>query len=127
VPLIVRGKLTGVLEVFHRAALEPDREWLEFLDAHAADAALAIDHASLQQNATGSRAAAVPRSTSPAVSSLDREILGYVVEGLSNRAIAEKVHLSSHTVKFHVGQMLNRSGTANRTELSRKATQEGWV
>ncbi len=50
-----------------------------------------------------------------------------MVEGMSNRAIAEKVHLSSHTVKFHVGQMLNRSGTANRTELSRKATQEGWV
>ena len=61
------------------------------------------------------------------MSSLDREILGYVVEGMSNRAIAEKVHLSSHTVKFHVGQMLNRSSTANRTELSRKATQEGWV
>src|SRR6266851_5789179 len=127
VPLIVRGKLTGVLEVFHRAALEPDREWLEFLDALAADAALAIDHASLQQHATGSRTPGAPRSTSPAVSSLDREILGYVVEGLSNKVIAEKVHLSSHTVKFHVGQMLSRSGTANRTELSRKATQEGWI
>jgi len=127
VPLIVRGKLTGVLEVFHRSALEPDREWLEFLDALAADAALAIDHASLQQHATDSRTPAVPKSASPAVSSLDREILGYVVEGLSNRTIAEKVHLSSHTVKFHVGQMLNRSGTANRTELSRKATQEGWI
>jgi GAF domain-containing protein len=127
VPLIARGKLTGVLEVFHRSALEPDREWLEFLDALAADAALAIDHASLQQHAADSRAPAGPKSASPAVSSLDREILGYVVEGLSNRTIAEKVHLSSHTVKFHVGQMLNRSGTANRTELSRKATQEGWI
>jgi len=127
VPLIVRGKLTGVLEVFHRTALEPDREWLEFLDALAADAALAIDHASLQQHAAEGRAPAGPKSASPAVSSLDREILGYVVEGLSNRTIAEKVHLSSHTVKFHVGQMLNRSGTANRTELSRKATQEGWI
>jgi GAF domain-containing protein len=127
VPLIVRGKLSGVMEVFHRSALEPDREWLEFLDALAADAALAIDHASLQQHAAGSRAPGAPKSASPAVSSLDREILGYVVEGLSNRAIAEKVHLSSHTVKFHVGQMLNRSGTANRTELSRRATQEGWI
>jgi len=61
------------------------------------------------------------------VSSLDREILGHVVEGLSNRAIAEKVHLSSHTVKFHLGQMLSRSGATNRTELSRKATREGWI
>src|SRR6266852_4434026 len=126
-PLIVGGKLMGVLEVFHRSVLEPDREWLEFLDALATDAALAIEHASLQQNARESRAPAVPRSASPAVSSLDKEILGYVAEGLSNRAIAEKVHLSSHTIKFHVGQMLNRSGTSNRTELSRKATQEGWI
>jgi len=126
-PLIVGGKLMGVLEVFHRSVLEPDREWLEFLDALATDAALAIEHASLQHQARESRSPAGPRSTSPAVSSLDREILGFVVEGMSNRAIAEKVHLSSHTVKFHVGQMLNRSGTANRTELSRKATQEGWV
>ena len=127
VPLIVRGKLTGVLEVFHRTALEPDREWLEFLDALAADAALAIDHASLQQHAREGGVPAGPSSASPALSSLDKEILGFVVEGLSNRAIAEKVHLSSHTVKFHLGQMLSRSGTTNRTELSRKATREGWI
>ena len=127
VPLIVGGKLMGVLEVFHRSVLEPDREWLEFLDALATDAALAIEHASLQQNARDSRAPAGPKSASPAVSSLDREILGHVVEGLSNRAIAEKVHLSSHTVKFHLGQMLSRSGATNRTELSRKATREGWI
>ena len=127
VPLIVRGKLTGVLEVFHRSALEHDREWLEFLDALAADAALAIEHVSLQRSAGESSRPAASKSTSPALSSLDREILGYVVEGLSNKAIAEKVHLSPHTVKFHLGQMLDRSGTSNRTELSRKATQEGWI
>ncbi|HEV2218161.1 MAG TPA: GAF domain-containing protein [Candidatus Dormibacteraeota bacterium] len=127
VPLIVRGKLAGVLEVFHRSAIEPDREWLEFLDALAADAALAIDHASLQRSAGEARGAAGPKSASPALSSLDKEILGFVVEGLSNKAIAEKVHLSPHTVKFHLAQMLNRSGTANRTELARKATREGWI
>jgi len=127
VPLIVGGKLMGVLEVFHRSVLEPDREWLEFLEALATDAALAIEHASLKQNAADGGVPAAPRSASPALSSLDREILGYVVEGMSNRAIAEKVHLSSHTVKFHLGQMLSRSGATNRTELSRKATREGWI
>src|SRR5260370_327013 len=96
-PLIVSGKLTRGLAVVPRAALEPDREWLEFLDALAADAALAIDHASLQQHASDGRAPAVPKSTSPPVSSLDKEILGYVVEGMSNRAIAEKMHPSSPT------------------------------
>ncbi|HET7466240.1 MAG TPA: GAF domain-containing protein [Candidatus Dormibacteraeota bacterium] len=129
VPLIVRGKLTGVLEVFHRSALEPDREWFEFLDALATDAALAIEHASLQQSAREGRASgpAGPRSPSPAMSSVDKQILSLVAEGLSNKAIAEKIHLSTHTIKFHVGQMLDRSGTTNRTELARKATREGWV
>ena len=33
VPLIAKGQLKGVLEVFHRAPLEPNREWLSFLEA----------------------------------------------------------------------------------------------
>ena len=129
VPLIVRGKLTGVLEVFHRSSLEPDREWLEFLDALAGDTSLAIEHAGLQQQqgAGEARKPVGPRSESPAVSSLQKEILAHVAEGLSNKAIAEKVHLSPHTVKFHLGQMMDRSGTTNRTELARKATREGWI
>lgn len=125
VPLIVRGKLGGVLEVFHRSELAPDREWHEFLEALGADTALAVEHASLQVQE--GRATATPRSAPPTMSALEKEILGYVVEGLSNKAIAEKVHLSSHTVKFHVGQMLDRAGVTNRTELARKATREGWV
>ncbi len=50
-----------------------------------------------------------------------------MVEGLPNAAIAEKVHLSPHTIKFHVGQMLDRASVHNRTELARKATRQRWV
>jgi PAS domain S-box-containing protein len=125
VPLISRTKLTGVLEIFHRSELQPDHEWLEFLEALGTDAALAIEHASLQ--AQEGRAQAIPRSAPPTLSSMEKEILGLVADGLSNKAIAEKVHMSSHTVKFHVGQMLDRAGVTNRTELARKATREGWV
>ena len=125
VPVIVHGKLAGVLEVFHRSELAPDREWHEFLEALGADTALAVEHASLQ--AQEGRSTATPRSAPPTMGALEKQILGYVVEGLSNKAIAEKVHMSSHTVKFHVGQMLDRAGVTNRTELARKATREGWV
>jgi len=31
VPLIAKGLVKGVLEVFHRSPLEPDQEWLDFL------------------------------------------------------------------------------------------------
>jgi putative nucleotidyltransferase with HDIG domain len=47
VPLIVKGQVKGVLEVFHRAALEPDAEWLDFLKALAGRTAIAIDNATL--------------------------------------------------------------------------------
>lgn len=45
VPLIARGKLVGVLEVFHRSQLERDQEWTEFLGDLGSDAAIAIDNA----------------------------------------------------------------------------------
>ena len=47
VPLVAKGRIKGVLEIFHRTLLEPDQEWLDFLGALAAQAAIAIDNASL--------------------------------------------------------------------------------
>ncbi len=47
VPLIAKGQIKGVLEVFHRAPLEPDEEWLHFLHTLAGQAAIAIDNATL--------------------------------------------------------------------------------
>ncbi|HLB49265.1 MAG TPA: GAF domain-containing protein [Anaerolineales bacterium] len=47
VPLIAKGQVVGVLEIFHRAPLDPDPEWLDFLAALAVQAAIAIDNAAL--------------------------------------------------------------------------------
>jgi len=47
VPLITKGQVKGVLEIFHRSPLNPDHEWLGFLEAIGALAAIAIDNASL--------------------------------------------------------------------------------
>jgi len=43
VPLISKGQIMGVLEIFQRARLEPDKEWLDFLGTLAGQAAIAID------------------------------------------------------------------------------------
>ena len=43
VPLISKGQIMGVLEIFQRTQLEPDKEWLDFLDTLAGQAAIAID------------------------------------------------------------------------------------
>ncbi len=50
VPLIAKGQVKGVLEVFHRSPLYPDEEWLNFLEALAQQAAIAIDNAQLFEN-----------------------------------------------------------------------------
>ena len=47
VPLIVKGQVKGVLELFHRTELESNKEWLKFLNALANQAAIAIDNSSL--------------------------------------------------------------------------------
>src|SRR5712664_2602880 len=79
VPLIARGKLTGVLEVFHRTQLQPDQEWLEFLDALGSEAAIAIDNAAMYDQLQ--KAGAGPKSPAPDLTRLEKEILALVVEG----------------------------------------------
>jgi len=130
VPLIARGQLGGVLEVFHRSPLQPDQEWLGFLDALASDAALAIDNAAMFEKlrtAGSGPAPARARQPAPELSRVETSVLALVVEGHSNREIASRLHLSQNTIKFHVRQVLQKVGATNRTELARRATQEGWL
>jgi PAS domain S-box-containing protein len=47
VPLIAKGLVRGVLELYSRKTLEPDAEWLEFMEATSAQAAIAIDNSNM--------------------------------------------------------------------------------
>ncbi len=47
VPLITKGQVKGVLEVFNRTAFEPDAEWLDFLHTLAGQTAIALESAML--------------------------------------------------------------------------------
>ncbi|MBL8051693.1 MAG: GAF domain-containing protein, partial [Anaerolineales bacterium] len=46
-PLISKGQVKGVLEVFHRLPHQVDSDWLKFLEALDTQAAIAIDNAEL--------------------------------------------------------------------------------
>jgi DNA-binding CsgD family transcriptional regulator/GAF domain-containing protein len=128
-PLMSQGKMTGVIEVFSRAEIDPDQEWLDFLEVLACHSALAIDRAGTLDRFEKHtpRTATKTRIAPPDLSRLEAQILGLVAEGLSNAAIADRVHLSPHTIKFHVHRILQLAGVVNRTELARKATKEGWL
>lgn len=47
VPLITKGQVKGVLEIYHRSVLKPAEDWFEFLATLAGQTAVAIDSASL--------------------------------------------------------------------------------
>jgi len=47
VPLIAKGQIKGVLELYRRSPFHPDQEWLSFLDAVVYQSAIAIDNTSL--------------------------------------------------------------------------------
>ena len=47
IPLIVKGQIKGVFEIFHRAPFIPPSEWMQFLQTLAGQAAIAIDNSQL--------------------------------------------------------------------------------
>jgi len=50
VPLIIKGKVKGMLETFNRTPLKPDLHWLKFLETLAGQTAIAIDNSILYQD-----------------------------------------------------------------------------
>ena len=55
------------------------------------------------------------------------EVLRLLAEGLPNKAIAQRLDISEHTVKFHVNALLGKLGVGSRTEAVVRATRLGLV
>jgi DNA-binding NarL/FixJ family response regulator len=55
----------------------------------------------------------------------EREVLLLVAEGLSNREVAQRLWISTATVKFHLTKMYEKLGVANRTGAVRWAQRHG--
>ncbi|RZS91370.1 LuxR family two component transcriptional regulator [Motilibacter rhizosphaerae] len=53
----------------------------------------------------------------------ERRILGYIAEGMTNRAIAETLGLAEKTVKNHVSSILGKLGLESRTQAAIFATK----
>ena len=56
IPLLAKGQVKGVLEVFHRESLTLEREWNAFLEMLAGQAAIAIDNSELFDHLQSSNA-----------------------------------------------------------------------
>ena len=48
-------------------------------------------------------------------------VISLVVDGLTNNQIAEKLHISVHTVKAHLEAIYDKFGVSNRVQAAIKA------
>ena len=116
----IRARIGGEFAPFYRARLERVRAAAEAALGGEAErlwaqgARLGVDDAVALAFGT-----APPRPASPAgLSARELEVAGLVAEGLSNKAIASRLHLSVRTVESHVRHVLAKVGLDNRTQLA---------
>ncbi len=64
-------------------------------------------------------------STEEALTPRQLEILQLVAEGISYKDIAERLYLSEHTVKYHVGEIMQRLHLKNRSQVLAYAARSG--
>jgi NarL family two-component system response regulator LiaR len=57
----------------------------------------------------------------------EKEILKLLVDGKTNKEIAQQIHISLGTVRFHVSNILSKMGVSNRTEAVSLALKQGIV
>ncbi len=66
-------------------------------------------------------------SDAGALTARELEVLAAMADGASNKAIARRLGISFHTVKFHVAAILAKLDADSRTEAVTKAAQRGLV
>jgi len=64
------------------------------------------------------------RSTGPALTPREREVLRLLTRGLSNKAIARELGISDHGAKRHVANVLAKLNAPNRTSAVARALNE---
>jgi DNA-binding NarL/FixJ family response regulator len=60
------------------------------------------------------------------VTSREAEVLGLLGEGLANRDIARRLHISVRTVEKHVERLFTKTGAASRPALVARAARNSW-
>ena len=71
----------------------------------------------------GDSSPSLPESLTPR----EHDVLQRLAEGLPNRAIAEALGISDHTVKFHLASIFGKLGAGTRTEAVRIGLRQGLV
>lgn len=81
------------------------------------------------ETATATVMARDPRVTPVDIALTQREldVLALMAEGASNKMIARQLNISVHTVKFHVGSLLDKLDATGRTDAVAHAARRGVI
>ncbi|MDP8927532.1 MAG: helix-turn-helix transcriptional regulator, partial [Actinomycetota bacterium] len=72
------------------------------------------------------RSLAPPSSGSP-LTRRERQVLGLVADGLTNRGIAARLVVSEHTVNRHVTNIFTKLGVRSRASAVAEAVRRDWL
>jgi DNA-binding NarL/FixJ family response regulator len=70
-------------------------------------------------------AAGAPRPSHEPLTPRELDVLRLLVRGLTNRQIAERLYISTGTVKLHVERIIAKLGVADRTQAAARAVELG--
>ena len=73
----------------------------------------------------GSAAGAAEAELHEPLTRREREVLAQMTAGLGNREIAEALHISPHTAKFHVAQIIAKLDASSRAHAVAKGLRAG--
>lgn len=69
----------------------------------------------------------LPTSSQQALSPREIEVLTMLAEGLGNKAIARRLQISEHTVKFHISSIFSKLNASSRTEAVTVGARQGLI
>ena len=120
---VARIELAGTLLALGRAA-DAEREGATAVEQLRE---LGAEHEAqrAQRLLDGTGRSAGAASALPALTPREREVLGLVAEGLTNRQIAERLVVSEHTVHRHVTNLLRKLDLPSRTAAAALAARLG--
>ena len=121
--------IAAILNAGVRGILPSDAAATEIVGAIAAAASgLTVIHPDLSQallsNLPPPRILPAPTES---LTNREVEVLSMLAEGLGNKAIARRLTISEHTVKFHIGSIFSKLHASSRTEAVILGARQGLI
>lgn len=67
------------------------------------------------------------KNSNKSLTDREYEVLNYLMQGHTNKEIAEILMITHHTVKAHIAAILKKTGARNRLHVAMIATEKGLI